>query len=61
VRKRVTFDFAEFNEECELEGIAQFPVQTVSIDIDDDEHFRLSIKNFQDHLERWWSEQQRRK
>ena len=58
---KVTFDIKKFNQECERQGFVPFPIESYEIDVQDEQHFKISMKNLQQHLSKWWDSQSKKR
>jgi hypothetical protein len=58
---KVTFDISEFNKACNEEGLEPFPLQSYDLEVQDEDHFRLSVSLLQDRLAKWWESQKEKK
>jgi len=54
---RVTFNIKQFNEKCREGGFDPFPIETYEIEVQDEEHFNISIRSLRNKLEHWWEAQ----
>jgi len=54
---KTTMDFSEFNKRCRELGVDPYFFEKVDIDFQDADHLRLSVKNWQESLERWLRQQ----
>lgn len=57
MNSKVTIDFKQFNKQCKAEVKKPFILDSVTIDIADEDHFKFSIRRWEDALERWWNNQ----
>jgi len=55
--RKIMMDFTEFNQECKSLGLSPYFLDKVEIDFQDEEHLRLSVKNWEESLRRWLREQ----
>jgi len=54
---RVTFNISKFNNACKEEKIAEFPLQSYEIEVQDEYHYNLSVSSLINTLTGWWESQ----
>lgn len=54
---RITFDIGEFNRACEQEGLEPFPLKSYDLEVQDEDHFNLSVRLLRNKLAEWWESQ----